>query len=126
MQPIDRRFCFTLDFCIVWALLAVPVFLLTHSSDFGPWYSYVGVLILSPLFGAFALYGPVLLARQIIRSGSRGRFVAQVFLSVLLAAIFLFGGFFLSGYYTESRAHILAFVFTAAATVYLSWRTEER
>jgi hypothetical protein len=125
MQPIDRPFRFTLDFCIVWALLAVPTFLLTRHSDFvSPWYSYAGVLILLPLFAAFVLYGPVLLVRQIIRSGSRGSFVMRIFISLLLVAVLIFGGLYLSGFYTESRARLLAFIFAGVATIFLSWRSE--
>jgi hypothetical protein len=127
MQPVDKPFRFTGDFCVVWALLVVPTFLLTRHSDFvSPWYSYASVLILLPLFAAFALYGPVLLVRQIFRSGSRGWFVARMFFAILLVAVLLFGGLFLSGYYTEGRARILAFFFAAAATMFLSWRTEPR
>ena len=106
----------------MWALLVVPAFVLTHRSDLGPWYSYCGVLILLPLFATFALYGPVLLARQIIRAGSRGWFVARVFFSVIVVAALLFGGLYISGFYTRGDAGILAFLFTAAATVYLNWR----
>jgi hypothetical protein len=119
MQPIDQRFRFTLDICIVWVLLVIPTFILTHNIDIGPWYSYVAILIVVPLFGTFVLFGPVLLIRQVIRSGSRGRFVARIFLSILLVAILLFGGLFLSGLYTERRARILAFIFIAIATAYL-------
>lgn len=126
MQPIDRPFRFTWDFCVVWAILVVPTFLLTRHLDFHPWYSYAGILILSPLFAAFILYGPVLLVRQVFRSGSRGGFVARLFFAILLVAVLLFGGLFLSGFYTESRARILAFFFAAAATMFLSWRTEQR
>jgi hypothetical protein len=68
----------------------------------------------------------VILVRQIFRSGSRGWFVTRMFLAILLVAVLLFGGLFLSGFYTESRARILAFIFAAAATVFLSWRTEQR
>jgi hypothetical protein len=125
-KPIDRRFRFSLDFCIVWASLVVPVFLLTHRLDFGPWYSCGAILILLPLFATFALYGPVLLVRQIIRSGSRGWFVFRVFLSIVFAAVLIFGGLFLSGLYTEGRARTLAFFFAAAAVVYLNWKTEEK
>jgi hypothetical protein len=95
MQPVDKPFRFTWDFCVVWALLVVPTFLLTRHSDFvSPWYSYAGVLILLPLFAAFGLYGPVLLVRQIFRSGSRGWFVARMFFAILLVAVLLFGGLF--------------------------------
>ncbi len=124
MQAIDRPFRFTRDFCVVWALLVVPAFFVTRRQDVGPWYSEGAFLILVPLFATFVLYGPVLLVRQVIRSGSRGRFVARVLFSIVLAAALLFGGLLLSGIYTESLARILAFVFTIAATVYLSWRLE--
>ncbi|SRR5258708_2316789 len=124
MQPIDRPFRFTWDFGVVWALLVVPAFVLTHRSELRPWYSCCGLLILLPLFAAFALYGPVLLARQLIRSGSRGWFVARVFFSVIVAATLLFGGLYISGFYTRDGAGILAFLFVAAATVYLNWRLE--
>jgi hypothetical protein len=126
MQAIDRPFRFTWDFCIVWTLLLIPVFFLTRSHDIGPWYSEAALLILAPLFATFVLYGPVLLVRQMIRSGSRGWFAIRVFLSILLAAVLVFGGLLLSGVYSESRARILGFVFTAIATVYLSWRLERR
>ncbi|SRR6266568_789123 len=124
MQPIDRPFRFTWDFVVVWALLVVPAFLLTRRSDLGSWYAYCGILILLSLFATFALYGPVLLARQVIRSGSRGWFVARVFFSVIVVAALLFGGLYLSGFYTRNDAGLLAFLFAAAATVYLNWRLE--
>jgi hypothetical protein len=125
MQPIDRSFRFTVDFCVVWALLAVPVFILTRRSDWGPWYSFAGILILLPLFATFALYGPILLMRQVISSGSRGRFVLQTFLSIVLVAALLLVGLYFSGYYSEDRARMLAFLFTAMATAYLNWRLEK-
>jgi len=122
MQPIDRPFRFTLDFVVVWLLLAVPAFFLIHSTDIGPWFSQVAALILLPLFATFILYGPVLVARQIFRSGSRGWFVARVLLSILLFAVLLFGGLWLLEYYTEARARILALAFSSFATTYLHWR----
>src|SRR6266480_4000089 len=97
MQPVDRPFRFTRDFCVVWALLVVPTFFLTRQHDFGTWYSNIAVLIVAPLFATFVLYGPVLFVRQVIRSGSRGWFVARVFLSIVLAAALLLGGLRLSG-----------------------------
>jgi len=124
MQTVDRPFRFTWDFCIVWVLLVVPTFFLTRRLDLGPWYSGAAFFVLVPLFAAFVLYGPVPLVRQMVRSGSRGRFAARVFLSVAFVAVLLFGGLLFSGLYTESGARIFAFVFTALATGYLSWRLE--
>jgi hypothetical protein len=126
MQPIDRPFRFGRDFCVVWALLAVPTFLLTRRMDLGPWYSYFGCIILISLFATFVLYGPVLLSRQIVRSGVHGWFVLRVLISILLVGVLLFVGLLVSGFYSRSNARILAFVFVAAAIVYLHWRTDER
>ena len=122
MQAVDRPFRFTWDFCLVWALLVVPTFFLTRRHDFGPWYSQAALLVVAPLLATFVLYGPVLLVRQVIRSGSRGWFVARVFLSILCVAVLVFGGFWASGSYTESRGSVLGFFFAAVATSYLNWR----
>jgi len=100
-------------------LLAVPTLFLIRRHDFGPWYSQVSLLIVASLLATSVIYGPVLLFRQLIRSGSRGWFVARVFLSILFVAALLFGWLLLSGFYTESRARIFAFVFIIAAIVYL-------
>jgi uncharacterized membrane protein YtjA (UPF0391 family) len=124
MHAIDRQFRFSWDFCVVWVLLVAPVFILTRRHDVGPWYSEGAFLLLVPLFATFVLYGPVLLVRQVIRSGSRGRFVARIFLSIVLVAALLLGGLLFSGVYAESRARILAFVFIILAIVYLNWRLE--
>jgi hypothetical protein len=126
MDPIDRPFRFTWDFCIVWAFLIVPTFFLTHKLDMGPWYSYASLLMLSSLFAAFALYGPILIARQIVHSGAHGKLVLRVLVSIILAAILLFIGLSVSGFYSQGHARMLAFIFTSVATVYLHWRTDGR
>src|SRR5437879_4527540 len=107
MQAVDRPFRFTRGFCVVWVLLVVPTFFLTRLLDFGPWYFEAAFLILAPLFATFVLYGPVLFARQIVRSGSRGWFVVRIFFSIVLAAALLLGGLMASGFYTVSRARII-------------------
>jgi hypothetical protein len=128
MEPIDRPFRFTWDFCVAWLLLSIPalIFVLSRWWNFGAWYSDAAFIIVVPFIATFFVYGPILFLRQIIRSGSRGWFVTRVFLAILLVAVLLFGGLYFSGFYTESRAQILAFFFVGAATVFLSWRTERR
>ena len=87
-EPIDQPFRPRADFFIAWALLAVPAFLLTRGMEQEQgWFSYIALVILSSLFATIIVYGPVLLVRQILRSGSRGWFVARVFVSSLLVAI---------------------------------------
>ena len=125
MEEIDKPLRPKRDFFIVWALLAAAAFLLTRQHDFGPWYSYNALVIVISLFAVFVLYGPVLLMRQIIRSGSRGWFVLRLFLSIVMAAALLFGGLLVSGFYTTSNARVLAFVFVMGSAVYLQWRTEK-
>ena len=123
MQPIDQPFRFGRGFCAVWGLLGFALFFLTRQQPFlGPWYSYVALLILASMLATFVLYGPVLFVHQIVRSGTRGREVARVFASVVCVAVSLFGGLLFSGFYSESRAEALAFVFSGASIVYLGLR----
>src|SRR5436305_1675780 len=125
MKVIDRPFRFTLDFSGVWLLIWVSVFCLTRGQDVGPWYSDVAIVTVGSLFMTFLLYGPVLVVRQVVRSGSRGRFVGRVLLSILLVTALAFGGLLLFGIYTESIERVLAFGSTAIATFYLNWRLEK-
>lgn len=124
MQPIDKPFRFSWDFCIVWALLFVPVSLLARHLESGPWYSFWAFTVLGSLYAVFIVYGPVLFMQQVVRSGSRGWFVLRAFLSIIVTAIMLLAVLYCSGCYTEERGHIFACLFTFAATGYLSWRTE--
>jgi hypothetical protein len=85
MEPIDRPFRFTLDFYVVWAVLVAPAYFWIESwANPGPLISFVSMVILTSLAGTFCIYGPVLLARQIVSSGPRGWFVARVALSALM------------------------------------------
>jgi hypothetical protein len=123
MKPIDKPFRFTLDFAVVWLLLAVPAFFLIRRTDIGPWYSQTAALVLLSMFAAFVLYGPVLLAREIVRSGARGWFVLRVLVSVLLVAT-LFAAILLV---TGHHEHAAYWTGTASfvATMYLHWRLSE-
>jgi len=126
MQPIDRPFRFSLDFCVVWALLAVPTYLLTR--QWGLWdsiWTHCVFLALLSLFETFVLYGSVMLVCQIKQSGSRGRLVARVFLSILLAVAILFAGLVMSGHYTSDSLGIVAFLVSGMAGAYLHWKTDK-
>lgn len=121
MKPIDRPFRFSWDFCIVWAFLAVVTLLLTSRSELAETrLSYIAILILLPFFGTFILYGPVLLARQIVRSGERGWFVARVLVSILLAAFLFAAILFFTGHGDHSSWWCGAA--SCAAIAYLHWR----
>ena len=124
MQPIDRPFRFTWDFCVVWSFLTVITFFLTRRSELAEIrLSYVAILILLPFFATFILYGPVLLALQIVRSDAPGWFVARVLVSILLVAvliavIMLFTGRGDHGAWWSGAASF-------AAVAYLHWRLRD-
>jgi hypothetical protein len=61
--------------------------------------------------------------RQIIRSGSRGRFVLRVYLSIVLMLALFFGSLFVFGHHKDISGGC-AFVTAAAATLYLQRRIE--
>jgi len=124
MEPIDQPFRPRVDFFVAWALLAVPTFLLTRGMEVEQsWYSYGAILILLSLFATLVLYGPVLLARQIIRSGSRGWFVARVFVSTLLAAILFAAVMYFTGHGAHAASYAFAVSFIASA--YFHWRLRD-
>ncbi len=128
MEPIDRPFRFTLDFVVAWALLALPaaILVMTGRWDFGPWYSEVAFMVIGPLTATFFIYGPVLLIRQVSRSGPRGWFVFRVFVTGALAAGILLAGLYFSGYYTEGRARLVGCLLGAVLTGCVSSRKWHR
>ena len=120
---VDKPFRFTWDFCVVWALCLVgALYVLPHFKGAHLYERYLLALLVS-LFATFLLYGPVLLARQIIASGSRGGFVARVFVSVLLVICVSAGAFYFIPY-TPWRGHVFAFAVALVATFYLQWRLD--
>jgi hypothetical protein len=124
MQPIDQPFRPTWDFCVAWVLLALATFAMTHQMIADEtWYAYCAILILLSLFATIILYGPVLLARQIIRSGSRGWFVARVLVSVLLAAVLFAAIMFYTGHGDHASWWSGSAGFIAIA--YLHWRLRD-
>ena len=122
MQPIDRPFRLSMDFCLVWVVLAVVTWFLLRRTDIGPWYSHLSAIILLPFFATFVLYGPVLLARQIVRSGSRGRLVLRVFLSILVVAMIFAAVLLITG---QEASAAMTGAATFTATLYLNWRLRE-
>ena len=118
---IDRPFRFSWDFCFVWLVFfGVAWYGIPRSKGA---YSYEHPLksLLFSLVATFLVYGPVLLARQIVRSGSRGRFVGRVLASILFFIV-LAGSVFYFIPYTDARGHLFAFAVAFGATLYLHWR----
>jgi hypothetical protein len=128
VEPIDRPFRLTWDFCIVWVLLEIPTLLLISTGHWEadqPWYSKCAFLIVIPFIVTFILYGPIMFTRQIICSGSRGRFVLRVYLSIVLMATLFFGGLFIFGHH-KNISERCVFAATAAAILYLHCRIDEK
>jgi hypothetical protein len=126
MKPIDQPFRPKWDFFVAWAFLAVATFLLTRQmeQDEG-WYAYSAILILLSLFATIIIYGPVLLVRQIIRSDSRGWFVARVALTIVIAASIFFLGFHLFAPGKEVPVLWIGII-SGLATFYLNWKINRR
>ena len=125
MQPIDRPFRFTLDFCIVWLVLALPIMFLAQRWDtlHTAWSCCILTLLFS-LFATFVIYGPVLLVRQIIRSGSRGWFVARVLVTIVLVVALFFGILTFLGH-GKDISSLWVFIVAALAGTYVHCRTNE-
>ncbi len=126
MNEIDRPFRFTWDFCLVWTVLAVITAVLTRHGHFAEWYvtwyARVALIIVCSLFATFVLYGPVLLARQVIHSGLRGWFVLRVLISTLLALGLLSGILLATGIGNQFGGHLWGGIFAFGTTFYLNWR----
>jgi hypothetical protein len=126
MKPIDQPFRPKWDFFVAWTLLAVATFLLTRQmeKDQG-WYSYSAILILLSLFATIIIYGPVLLAVLIVRSGSRGWFVARTLISILLG-VGLFGFILFATGHANNNSQMWSGLVIAVTITYLHWRIDNR
>ena len=120
-HDIDRRFRFTWDFCLVWLVLFIVTLCVLPASKGAHAYEHPLASVLVSLSATFVVYGPVLLVRQIIRSGSRGWFVARVFLSALILLLVAGSILYFVGY-TPERGHIFAAVSGFWSVAFLHWR----
>jgi hypothetical protein len=126
MEPIDQPFRPKWDFYVVWTFFAVVILWLTHQGEKDTvWYCYCAILILSSLFATIVLYGPVLLARQIIRSGSRGWFVVRVLVSTLLAVVVFCFILLVTGH-ANNGSQWWSGLAIAVAMTYLHWRLRNK
>src|SRR5438093_684691 len=98
MMEIDKPFRISGRFAMVWACLAGAVGLLVFRRNHGAAYEKVIITVLGSLYVTFCLYGPILLARQIIKSGGRGVFVLQVLLTIFLGVALVFGALVLTNH----------------------------
>lgn len=122
-HEVDRPFRFTWNFCVVWLVLFAVTLYSLPASKGAHAYEHPLASALVSLFATFLIYGPVLLVRQILRSGSRGWFIARIFVSVLLVLLLAAGVFYFIPY-TPDRGHIFAFIAGGGSVVFLQWRLE--
>ncbi|MGH7950830.1 MAG: hypothetical protein ACREFE_02770 [Limisphaerales bacterium] len=125
MKPIDQPFRFTCDFCVVWLILSVPIYFLAQRLDtlHTTWSHWILTVLLS-LLATFVFYGPVLLVRQIVRSGSRGWFVVRVALTIVLAVAIFFFSFNILGH-GKDIPFLWIFITSGLAGAYLHWRIDK-
>jgi hypothetical protein len=124
-HEIDRSFRFTWDFCLVWLVFFIVTLYTFPTSKGAHSYEHPLASLLVSLFATFLIYGPVLLVRQVVRSGSRGWFVARVFLSLLLLLFVATGIFYFTGY-TPERGHVFGAIAGFSSIAFLHWRLERR
>ena len=67
----------------MWTLLAIPTYFLSRNMDLVTWYSHIAFIVVVSLFATFVSYGPILLAKQIKRSGSYGYHILKVLLLIV-------------------------------------------
>jgi hypothetical protein len=63
--------------------------------------------------------------RQIMYSGSRGRFVLRVYFSIILMAALFFGGLSIFGHH-KNISEGWVFAAAAVAILYLHWRIDQK
>ena len=123
MKPIDQQFRPKKDFLVAWFLIAVAMIAFARPWGFDePWYSTVAWILVVPFIGTFFIYGPVMLVRQVVRSGSHGWLVLQTFLSVVLGMALILVVIHFAGLETSSVGSLVPLVLPAVAIIYLNLR----
>ncbi|MCX7007850.1 MAG: hypothetical protein NTY53_11495 [Kiritimatiellaeota bacterium] len=119
MEEIDKPFRLSADFVVAWILIAIATCLITHPWKFDlPLYSIISYVLVVPFLFTFVIYGPVLLMRQVLRSGRRGWFVGGVFLQIIVAIGCLLG---VMEYFGLARK-IHGALFSGLAVIYLNYQ----
>ena len=114
-----------LTFVIVWAvLLAATLILLPNWADVSLFQRSELALVTS-LFAAFVLELGWAFIREICTTGSRGLLEARLFVLVVVVAAVLLGGMSWLGWYSETRGHLFAALFTPAAILYVRSRLDQ-
>ena len=123
MKPIDAQFRPKMDFFVAWFLIALASVTFAQPWNDGlPWFSTVAWILVVPFILTFFIYGPILLMREVIRSGSRGWLVFREFLSITLALVIYTGAVLITGKNSASSGHLSGFALTWIAINYLNRR----
>jgi hypothetical protein len=112
MDEIDKPFRPKWDFFLVWAVLTVPAFVFRDRLNSGlPWYSVLSFVVMGPFLLTLFGYGPILLSRQIIKSGARGRYVAWHFVFIFVPTILVCGILLLTNHSDAAQKIALPLLF---------------
>jgi hypothetical protein len=127
MEEIDKPFRPRWDFILVWAILAISIFIYRDKFNDGlPWYSVMAFVIVVPFILTFFVYGPMLLVRQVIKSGSRGRFVLADFFLLLGPAIVICGVLLITGYDRVAKGMVFPLLFFGIFCSLLHYKKQQR
>ena len=124
MKPIDQQFRPKKDFFVAWFLIAVAMIAFARPWSFDePWFSKVAWILVVPFIGTFFIYGPVMVVRQVVQSGSHGWLVLRTFLSVVLGIALILVAMHIAGLETSSVGRLVPLVLPAIAIIYLNLRS---
>lgn len=127
MRPIDQEFRPRKDFFVAWFLIAVVAVIIGRPWSFDlPWFSKVAWILVVPFILTFFIYGPALLARQIIHSGTRGWFVFRTALAVIVGAALILGTLHLAGLQGSPFGQMVKVGVSAIAIIVLDVRIGRR
>lgn len=127
MNPIDQEFRPKRDFFVAWFLIAIAAVIIGRPWSFDlPWFSKVAWILAVPFILTFFIYGPVLLVREFIHSGTRGWLVFKTFLAVILGAGLILGVLHLAGLQGSAFGQMVKAGVTAIAIIVLDARIERR
>jgi len=124
ITEVDKPFQISRGFAIIWLCLGVVVGFLVFRQSRDPLYHKLIYTLLGSLYATFCLYGPILFARQVARSGRRGAFVLKVFLAIIASLALVWGSVTIFG--EESvLSRISTFLFALFFLQY-QWSGNER
>ena len=127
MDEIDKPFRPKWDFYLVWVAFAVVAGIFHDKIAYDlPWYSKMASVVIFSLFATLFFYVPVLLLRQAIRSGARGRRVLFQCVLVLGPGILICGCLLFAGLDNAAKGLVFPLLLIGCALILLEDRRHQR